>query len=77
MEKVGENRMEDILEKIDNFSLEIYLIAGELLGKAINAEGKEKKLLLNASKLFQDISIALKTTWQELKEAEPLHMAIQ
>lgn len=60
--------MEEILEKIDNHSLELYLLAGDLLTKANNAEDEEKYTILNASEVLQQVSKALKNIWSELKE---------
>lgn len=61
--------MEEILEKIDNHSLELNLVAGDLLKKAINTEDEDEKYeILNASEVLQQASKALKNIWSELKE---------
>ncbi|MDE7264515.1 MAG: hypothetical protein K2N64_07625 [Anaeroplasmataceae bacterium] len=61
--------MEEILKKIDNHSLELYLIAGDLLKKVSSTEDEDEKFeILNASEVLQQISKALKNIWSELKE---------
>ncbi|HRF70802.1 MAG TPA: hypothetical protein PKV66_05170 [Candidatus Pelethenecus sp.] len=61
--------MEEILKKIDDHSLELYLIAGDLLIKSNNTEDEDEKYeILNASEVLQQMSTALKTIWSELKE---------
>ena len=65
----GQNKMEEILEKIDNHSKEVKLIAGDLIKEAINNEDEEEKFeLFNASEVLQNISTALKNIRQELKK---------
>lgn len=61
--------MEELLEKIDNHSKEIYLIAGDLLKKVSSTKDEDEKFeILNASEVLEQISKALKKIWSELKE---------
>ncbi|MCI9654328.1 MAG: hypothetical protein HFG91_08340 [Acholeplasmatales bacterium] len=61
--------MEEILEKINNHSKEMYLIAGDILIHANSTDDEEEKFeLFNASEVLQNISTELKNIWQELKE---------
>lgn len=63
--------MKKILEEIDDHSFELYLLSGDLLKKSIKTEDEDEKFkILNASEVLQQISIALKNIWSELKEIE-------
>lgn len=66
--------MEKILEKIDNQSLELRLIAIDLLKKAIDFKDEDEKFeILNASEVLQQISKELKNMLKELKALWEAH----
>ncbi len=61
--------MEKIIEKIDKYSLGIYIIAGDLLKISFaSKDDKERHKFAEASESLQNMSIVLKNIWSELKE---------
>lgn len=69
MLKERKTKMEELLEKINNSSLEMYLVAGKILLKAFDIQEEDQmQKLCNLSEKLQNISLALKSIWQELKE---------